>query len=125
MINLGNIKITDLRLGASQAKAAWVGDVKVWSNTPAYLCFTAEEANSTVHFDKVGSPGAISIETSTDGSTWTDYSWTDKTGDTLTLANVGDKVYFKAKTENSTLGDSLSNNYKFKMTGKIAASGSI
>ena len=64
------------------------------------LCFTAEEANSTLHLDKVGSPDAISLETSTDGNTWSDYSWTDKTGNTLTLANVGDKVYMRAKNEN-------------------------
>ena len=64
------------------------------------LCFTAEQANSTVHLDKNGSPNAISLETSTDGSTWTAYEWSGNTGNTLTLANVGDKVYFRAKTEN-------------------------
>lgn len=90
-----------------------------------WLCLTAEQAGSTVHLDKVGSPGAISIETSTDGSTWTDYSWTDSTGDTLTFVNVGDKVYMRAKTENQTIGSSGSNYYKFVMTGNIAASGNI
>ena len=89
------------------------------------LCFTAEEANSTLHLDKVGSPDAISLETSTNGSNWTDYSWTDKTGDTLTLANIGDKVYMRAKTENQTIGSSYQNYYQFKMTGKISASGNI
>ena len=89
------------------------------------LCFTAEEANSTLHLDKVGTPNAISLETSMDGNTWTDYSWTDSTGDTLTLSNVGDKVYFRAKTENQTIGSSDSNYYQFVMTGKIAASGNI
>ena len=89
------------------------------------VCFTAEQANSTVRLDKNGSPDAISLETSTDGSTWTDYSWTSNTGDTLTLANVGDKVYMRAKTENTTIGSSTSNYYNFVMTGKIAASGSI
>lgn len=89
------------------------------------LCFTAEQENSTVRLDKVGSPNAISLETSTDGSTWADYSWTSNTGDTLTLANVGDKVYMRAKTENQTIGSSNSNYYRFYMTGKIAASGNI
>ena len=89
------------------------------------LCFTAEEANSTLHLDKVGSPNAISLETSMDGNTWTDYSWTNKTGDTLTLANIGDKVYMRAKNENQTIGSTSSNYYQFKMTGKIAASGNI
>lgn len=50
--------------------------------------------------NKVGSPSAIYLETSTDGNTWADYSWTDSAGDTLTLANIGDKVYMRAKTEN-------------------------
>ena len=89
------------------------------------LCFTAEEANSTLHLDKVGSPDAISLETSTDGNVWTDYSWTDSTGDTLTLANIGDKVYMRAKNENQTIGNSTSKYYKFVMTGKIASSGNI
>ena len=89
------------------------------------LCFTAEEANSTLHLDKVGSPDAISLETSTNGSNWTDYSWTDKTGVTLKLANIGDKVYMRAKNENQTIGNSYQNYYQFKMTGKISASGNI
>ena len=89
------------------------------------LCFTAQEANSTVRLDKVGSPNFISIKTSTNGSTWTDYSWTNNTGDTLTLANVGDKVYMRAKTSNQTIGNGDSNYYQFKMTGRIAASGNI
>ena len=75
------------------------------------LCFTAEEANSTLHLDKVGSPNAISLETSMDGNTWSDYSWTENTGDTLTLANVGDKVYMRAKTENQTIGSSVDDYY--------------
>ena len=89
------------------------------------LCFTAEEANSTLHLDKVGTPNAISLETSTDGSTWKDYTWAENTGSKYTNLNVGDKVYFRAKTENQTIGSSDSNYYQFVMTGKIAASGNI
>ena len=89
------------------------------------LCFTAEEAGSTVGLDKNGSSTAISLETSTDGKTWTDYTWSDNTGPTLTLKNVGDKVYMRAKNENQTIGSSYSNYYQFKMTGKISASGNI
>ena len=130
MINLGNIKISDLRLGASQVKAVYFGSEQVWGGeepTPAAtpLCFTAEEANSTVQLNKRGSPDAIYLETSTDGNTWTDYSWTDSTGDTLTLSNVGDKVYMRAKTENKTIGIVNYKFYIFMMTGKIAASGNI
>ena len=131
MINLGNIKISDLRLGASQVKAVYFGSEQVWGGEDPgtiddWLCFTAEQDGSTLRLDKVGTPAEIYLETSNDeGVTWTDYSWTDKTGDTLTLANIGDKVYMRAKTENQTIGSANSDYYKFKMTGKIAASGNI
>lgn len=46
MINLGNVNIADLRLGATQVKAAYLSGVKVWGGeqptpTPDWLCFTA------------------------------------------------------------------------------------
>lgn len=103
-MNFGTIQVADIFVGALNATEAYFGTEKVWEKsappTGDWLCFTAERANSTVKLNKVGSPDAISIETSTDGSTWTDYSWTYNTGDMLTLANVGDKVYMRAKTEN-------------------------
>lgn len=130
MINLGNMNIADLRLGASQVKAVYLGSEQIWSGEePApvgdWLCFTAEQTNSTVRLDKSGSPNTVSLETSTDGSNWTDYSWSGSIGDTLTLANVGDKVYMRAKNENLTFSSSGSGYYNFKMTGTIAASGNI
>ncbi len=91
--------------------------------TPLY--FTANTENSTIRLDKVGSPNAISLETSDDGSTWTDYNWTDTTGDTLTMTNIGDKVYMRAKNENTTIGSSRTNYYKFVGTGSFRASGNI
>ena len=108
---------TDTTTGESAIPTGWV--------VAAPLCLTAEEANSTLRLDKVGSPNAISLEISTDNSNWTDYSWTENTGDTLTLTNVGDKVYMRAKTENQTIGSSNTDYYKFVMTGKIAESGNI
>ena len=66
----------------------------------------------------------VSLEYSTDGETWQDFI----VGATIvTLANVGDKMWLRAKTTNSTFCESSSlNNYvRFLMTGKIAASGSI
>lgn len=98
-----------------------------WENAKGgdWLCFTAEQADSTVHLDKVGDPDAISLETSTDGSNWTDYTLSGNTGTTLTLANVGDKVYMRAKGENARISKTDFDYYKFSMTGKIAASGNI
>ena len=128
-MNFGTIQVANIFVGTLNAIEAYFGTEKVWGKsepaTQNWLCFTAEEANSTLHLDKVGSPDAISLETSTDGNTWTDYSWTDNTGTTLTLTNVGDKVYFRAKTENQTIGSSISNYYRFIMTGKISSSGNI
>lgn len=43
----------------------------------------------------------------------------------MTLANVGDKVYMRAKNENLTFSASAAAYYKFVMSGKIAASGNI
>lgn len=47
MIDLGNVSIADLRLGASQVKAAYLGSQQVWSGeeppVPVVaepLCFT-------------------------------------------------------------------------------------
>ena len=89
------------------------------------LQFTAQQANSTVRLDKVGSPSATSLETSTDGSTWSDYTWSESTGATITLTNVGDRVYFRAKTQNEGFSVNNENYYNFVMSGKISAGGNI
>ena len=128
-MNFGTTQVADIFVGTLNAIEAYFGSEKVWGKSePAsypWLCFTAEEANSTLRLNKFGSPNDISLETSTDGRNWTDYSWTKNTGDIFTLANIGDKVYMRAKTENQTIARSYSNYYKFVMTGKIAASGNI
>lgn len=93
-----------------------------------YLCFTAREDNSTIRLDKVGTPPNISLQYSYDGNNWEDYTWsgdTDVQGDPITLATVGNKVYFKAKTTNGAFSSSNSNYHRFMMSGKIAASGDI
>ena len=87
-----------------------------------YLCFTAKQANSTVQLTKVWSPTAVSLETSTDWNTWSDYTiW-----DTITLSAVWDKVYMRNKSETPTVfGESSSKFYKFVMTWQIAGSWDI
>ena len=54
-------------------------------------------------------------------------SWSDfVVGETtITLANVGDKIYFRAKQDNNAFATSTGNYNIFAMTGKIAASGNI
>ena len=128
MTNIGRIEIQDLFVGSANAVGLYQGSVVIWEKSePQWLCFTANTTNSTIRLDKAGFSGAdpISLETSTDGTTWTDYGWTDKTGDTLTMTNIGDKVYMRAKNENTTIGSGFARYYTFVGTGSFAASGNI
>ena len=88
---------------------------------PDYLCFTAEEAGSTVAMAVKGTPTkGQAFEYSTDRTNWLVFTpGTTK----ITLANTGDKVYFRG--DNTTVSESYSIYYKFVMSGKIAASGNI
>jgi hypothetical protein len=91
-----------------------------------YLCFTAEQANSTVKMTPRRGAPTVYLETSTTGE---DGSWSDFTvgvgSTTITLANVGDKVYFRAKQDNERFATDIMEYNYFVMTGKIAASGNI
>lgn len=92
---------------------------------PAYwgLCFTAEEAGSTVAMQAVGSAPAVTLETSFDGEIWEPFTVGETT---ITLPNVGDKVYFRAgEGGNTALATSDTKYNNFVMAGKIAASGNI
>ena len=91
------------------------------------LCLRAEEAGSTVELKRNGATEPVKIQYSTDYANWTtvDFNEATTTG-TITLANVGDKVYFRKADEGVASG--FSNNqyqYSFAMTGKIAASGNV
>ena len=88
---------------------------------PDYLCFTAEKAGSTVAMAVNGTPTkGQAFEYSTDGTNWSVFT---PGTTTITLANTGDKVYFRG--DNTTVSESLYIYYKFVMSGKIAASGNI
>lgn len=84
-----------------------------------YLCFTAEQAGSTVNYRKINTLAVEwTGEYSTDGANWTSY-----TLDTIiTLANAGDKVYFRGTLSGAQEVDKY---HYFAMTGKIAASGNV
>ena len=87
---------------------------------PDYLCFTAEEAGSTIAMTVYGAPTIIqAFETSIDGTNWSEFTL-DTT--TITLANVGDKIYFRG---NNITVSGTSAPCCFVMSGKIAASGNI
>lgn len=91
------------------------------------LKFTAEEAGSTISMINYGTPNPITLLASADGNTWTQFTPNETT---ITLANVGDYVYFKAgaggnKSFATVDGNEIPDNWRFTLTGKIAASGSI
>ena len=87
------------------------------------LCFTAEEANSTVAMKKNGSAPTVSLEYSTDGVTWNPFVVGSTT---VTLANIGDKVYMRATSAGNTgMSSSYTNYNQFLMMGKISASGNV
>ena len=91
------------------------------------LCFTAQEAGSTVKLTDTNvfdNQPAVYLQTSTDGTQWNDYT----VNDPIQLAKVGDKVYFKAKYQNTQMAVPYGGYYSyhnFEMTGKIAASGNV
>lgn len=83
---------------------------------PNYLCFTAEEAGSTIGLFSKNS--TATLQYSRNGiDNWTEFNTTD----TITLDNVGDKVYFKGSETSASMSDFT----RFSITGTIAASGSI
>lgn len=89
-----------------------------------WLCFTAGESSSTVKLNKSTSQTpTISLEYSTDGINWTAYTWNNLTGATITLASIGDKVYFRG--DNSEFSKNTQNHYEFAMSGTIYATGNI
>lgn len=92
-----------------------------WGNTLPYLCFTSLAANSTIKLSKNWTPTAVTLETSTDGATWSTYTfWT-----TITLSNIWDKVYWR-NTSTTNTGFSIGGHYyRFVMTWSIAWSWDI
>ena len=100
--------------------------------TKVPLTFTAEEPNATFNLQSINGP-AVTLETLTlsendDWTTFSDDAWKDYTvGDTITLANVGDRVMFRNSSDQiQIITNNLVNYHKFKIdSGKIAASGNI
>ena len=93
------------------------------------LCFTAEEAGSTVRMESAEEAGPnVSLEYSTDGNTWSPFVVGSTT---VTLANIGDKMYMRATSAGNTGMGCYSVDYggfiynRFVMTGKISASGNV
>ena len=104
-MNFGTIQVANIFVGTLNAIEAYFGTEKVWGKSEP-LCFTAEEANSTVAMKKNGSAPTVSLEYSTNGNTWSPFVVGTTT---VTLANVGDKVYMRATNAGNTgIGRSMS-----------------
>ena len=88
------------------------------------LCFTAQEANSVVGMERIGSAPYVYLEYSTDGKTWSPFEV--GSSNAVTLANIGDKMYMRATSEgNAGMGSSIQGYNQFLMMGKISASGNV
>lgn len=110
---------TDTTTGTSAIPTGWT----VVEIPRPELCFTAREANSTVKMMKSGSAPTVNLEYSTDKSTWNSFVVGTTT---VTLANIGDRMWLRAVSTNTTMSGSYNTNYNyFVMTGQIEASGNI
>ena len=89
-----------------------------------YLRFVAKTAGATISMSAVGmNAPAIYLKTSIDyGKTWQPFY----VGSTIiTLANIGDCVYFAADGSNARIGAGTASYNNFVMTGSIDAYGSV
>ena len=87
------------------------------------LCFVAEQDNSSVAMAAVGEPPSVSLRYSFDLENWQNFV---PGTTTVPLATAGSKVWLKAADGGNTqFASSNSVYWKFSLTGKIAAYGSI
>ena len=89
------------------------------------LCFEAVDPGATIALKcNGGNLKSAAFQTSTDGNAWTDYAY--ETG--ITLINAGDKVYFRAKADNTSIVRDYSNYLQFTTTQsakKVKVSGNV
>ena len=79
-----------------------------------FVTFIAQEANSTIRLSRLSTNQTL--EYSTDNINWLTFN----TSVTITLTNVGDKVYIRGVL---SANNTASNYTQFTMTGRITASG--
>ena len=104
-------------------------NIKQWIiadyNRKTPLCFEAVDSGETIALKCNGNNlKTATFQTSTDGQNWSDYTYATN----ITLANAGDKVYFKAKTDNTSIVRNSSNYLQFTTTQpskKVKASGNV
>ncbi|MBP5482599.1 MAG: leucine-rich repeat protein [Paludibacteraceae bacterium] len=111
-------KALPLEYGENRIPEGWT--VKYIEDMANYLTFTAEEDGST--FGIVNGRNSPNVLYSLDGGkTWTALAG----GDTVVLAHKGDKALLKGNNPHGFSQNYMEYQSSFKMTGKIAASGSV
>lgn len=108
-----------------EIKKVYLGDTQVRPPKEKLppLCFTANTANSIVRLRKHNSPANVTLETSTDLNTRTTYT----IDSSITLSNVGDKLYFRNTSETDTMFSTSTSNYYyfFLVSWSVSASGDV
>lgn len=116
----GVLKVSLVTNDGREASSSLVVDI-----FPNYLAFEAVEAGATVSMEIIGECESPSLEYSTDLDEWITFDFSDPA--TITLENVGDKVYWRntGTTDKFSLPDA-ENFLHFNLGAKeIAASGNI
>ena len=89
------------------------------------LCFEAVDAGATIALKCNGNNlKTATFQTSTDRQNWSDYTYSTS----INLTNAGDKVYFKAKEDNTAIARTSSNYLQFTTTqdeNKVKVSGNV
>lgn len=88
------------------------------------LCFEAVDAGATIALNCNGNNlKTATFQTSTDGQNWSDYTYATD----ITLENTGDKVYFKAKEDNTKIERDYNNYLQFtsQSSNKVNVSGNV
>lgn len=129
MVGIGNLSAEGLWVGSVKANSAFIGNKQVWekSSPPTVyggLTITAREANSTVSMIQDSGAPSVTLEYSTDSTTWNPFVVGTTT---VTLNNVGDYVCFRAGPNGNTTFTTMFTLKcnKFVMTGSVDLSGNL
>lgn len=114
-----DVEPSKIFLGDTPISKVFLWDTQIRPSKVPALCFTAEQANVSIKLHKNNNPREVSFETSTNWTTWSDY-----TAETLiTLTNLGDKLYIRNKSLTPTgFSWSSSNFYVFQISGQCSCS---
>lgn len=92
--------------------------MKMIPTIPDYFFIRSLENGLSVSISAIGTPPAISLQYSNDGTNWNQYT----IGNIITVNN-GEKLYFKGN--NSAFGSNIDNYNKFNITGRCDLCGNI